>query len=89
MRLREIVSVVILLVAAESPVTAQTISSSIFGTVVDSQGAAVAEATVTVMNVDRKISTSTKTSNDGAYVFPNVAAGRYTITVEKTGFKKF
>jgi hypothetical protein len=89
MRLRKTLWVVILSLVVQLPAGAQTISSSIFGTVIDSQGGAVAEAMVTAVDMDRKISTSTKTENDGSFVFPNVPAGHYTVTVEKTGFKKF
>ena len=89
MRPRTVVWIVILSLVACVPTAAQTISGSISGTVVDSQGAAVAQATVTVRNVDQNTSTSTKTNNDGGFVFPDLLAGRYTVTAEKEGFKKF
>ena len=86
---RHIVGVALLLFGAAVIATSQTLTSSIFGTVIDSQGAVVAQVTVTAMNVDQNISASARTNNDGSFVFPELPAGRYTLTVEKAGFKKF
>jgi len=88
MQPRTVVWTVILSLAACAPAAAQTISSSIFGTVVDAQGSGVPQATVTARNLDENTSTPTKTSDDGSFVFPRLLAGRYTLTVEKAGFKE-
>jgi len=89
MRPRTVVWMVILSLVACVPTAAQTISGSIAGTVVDSQGAAVAQATVTIRNIGQNTSTTTKTNSDGGFVVPDLPAGRYAVTVEKEGFKKF
>ena len=68
--------------------TAQTSSGSIAGTVVDSQQASVANATVTLTEPERKTSVAAKTDAEGRFVFPQVLPGKYTITVESSGFKK-
>ena len=54
----------------------------------DSTGASVVDAKVTVTNEATNVSVSTNASSAGTYVFPNLLVGTYTVTVEKTGFKK-
>jgi hypothetical protein len=54
----------------------------------DTSGASIVDAKVTVTNEATNVSLSTSTSSSGTYVFPNLLVGTYTITVEKTGFKK-
>ena len=51
--------------------------------------AAVVGATVTATNVDTNVSVSTATVSDGRYVLAQVPTGRYTITCEAPGFRKF
>ncbi len=64
-------------------------TSEVLGTVHDASGAAMANATVTLTNQDTGIESKAATNDDGNYDFFNVKFGRYTITVEKTGFSKF
>jgi len=54
----------------------------------DTSGAAILDAKVTVTNEATNVSVSTNASSAGTYVFPNLLVGTYTVTVEKTGFKK-
>jgi outer membrane receptor protein involved in Fe transport len=61
---------------------------TIFGTVKDVTGAVVADATVTVLNPAKGITRKTTTNADGAFVYPQVPPGTYTIHVEKPGFKR-
>jgi hypothetical protein len=68
--------------------SAQTDTSRITGTVTDAQGAAVPAATVTIAETTKQISRTVQTSADGNYDFPGIPPGNYTLTVEKTGFKK-
>src|SRR6266702_2563723 len=68
---------------------AQTGTSSITGTVLDVNGAAVPGATVTALNEATGI-VYTQTTNDSClYSFSSLPVGAYTLTVEKQGFKKF
>src|SRR5262245_37671811 len=69
-------------------VHAQTSSGSIAGTVVDPQQAAVANASVNLIEAEKKITLSAKSDAEGRFVFPNVLPGKYTLTVESPGFKK-
>ncbi len=74
------------LVAA--PTAAQTSSGSIAGVVVDSQQAAIPNASVTAVEQEKKTTFSTKTDAAGRFVFPQLLPGRYNIMVESQGFKK-
>ena len=55
----------------------------------DANGAAVAGAMVTLTNEATGVSFTTETSDSGTYSFDLVQVGRYTVTIEKQGFKKF
>jgi hypothetical protein len=67
---------------------AQVTSGSISGTVKDSSEAAIPGANVVVSNSAVGVSRTVSTSEDGAFVVPNLPPGNYDITVEVTGFKK-
>jgi hypothetical protein len=77
-----------LLFAATTPVWGQQASGSITGTVVEPAGAAIANAHVTVRDVDRGTIWTTKTSSAGVYDFPEVSTGTVVVTVETPGFGK-
>src|SRR6202171_651802 len=62
-------------------------NASIQGTVMDSGGAAIAEARVQVIEQNTGLSRETVTSDQGFYRIPQLAPGKYTVTVEATGFK--
>lgn len=66
----------------------QTITGSISGRVLDQQGAAVANATVTADEPEKNITQSIKTSEQGEFVFAALDPGNYRVTVEAPGFKK-
>lgn len=70
-------------------VFAQGTTSRVTGIVTDSSGAVVPDANITLTNQGTNSSLTTQTSNGGVYVFDLVQPGTYTLTVEKTGFKKF
>ncbi len=67
----------------------QGTTSRVTGTVTDNTGAVVAGATVTLTNEATNVSLTTTTSSTGQYVFDLIQAGRYSVTVERDGFKKF
>lgn len=67
-------------------VMAQTINGTISGTVTDPQEAVVPGATVTVTNNETGATRTAETSDDGAFRFPGLAVGIYTVKVEKGGF---
>ena len=62
--------------------------AGIQGSVLDSQGAAVSGATLTVTAQETGVSQQTTTDDNGVYSVNRLAPGPYTIAAEKSGFKK-
>ena len=72
------------------PVAAQESTGNIVGLVVDSNGAVVAGATVTIRNTaTNTVARTVNTNEEGLFSAPYLLAGRYSVTVEAAGFKKF
>ena len=69
-------------------VSAQTNKGGISGTVLDQNGAAVAGATVTIINIGTNQSVTVTTSDSGSYSMSSLDPVLYRIVVEMTGFKK-
>src|ERR1700752_4571100 len=67
---------------------AQSNAADIQGTVKDSSGAVVANATVTARNPSTSFSRDTTTNDEGFYRILNVPPGTYEVTVEAANFKK-
>ena len=63
-------------------------NAGIGGTVTDASGAVIPDASVTITNEGTSVSSKTATSGAGTYAVTGLTPGQYTITVEKTGFKK-
>ncbi len=61
-------------------------SGSIAGTVKDASGAVIADASVTVTNLDTAEKRIQSSGGDGIFTFANLSPGRYRIDVEKPGF---
>ncbi len=66
----------------------QTFTGSISGRVIDQQGAAVANATVTASEPSKNIEESAKTGSEGEFSFASLQPGNYTVSVQAQGFKK-
>lgn len=64
-------------------------TASLRGTVTDPSGAVIAGAKITLTNTGTGISRTTKSGNDGGYLFDLVQVGTYKLTVEKSGFTTF
>lgn len=67
---------------------AQGAAGSVTGLVQDSVGAAIPNAIVTVLDVDRGTTWTTKTDNAGLYNFPQIPVGSVEVKVEATGFTR-
>lgn len=66
------------------------VGARIQGTVTDPTGAVVPDVTITATNAATGISKRATSSADGSYAFLSLPApGVYTVTAERTGFKKF
>jgi Carboxypeptidase regulatory-like domain len=86
--MRKSILVVALLISAVSVTLAQVDTGSFVGTVKDTSGALLPNVTVTATNMDTGIPTAIKTDANGNYVITPLHIGRYSITVESTGFRK-
>ena len=80
--------VFLILVAGVFNIRAQTSFGRISGTVTDSIGAVVANATVTVAEPATNFSRTVTTDESGFYTITNLPVGTYSISVEMTNFKK-
>ena len=76
-------------VCISSPAFAQRADrATISGVVTDNQAAAVPGATVTIKNEETGVENVLVTNAAGAYTSPPLVLGRYSVTVDLTGFKK-
>ena len=66
----------------------QGLTGSIVGTVTDSSNAIVAEAKITVKNVNTNAEIQTTTDADGIYRAVGLVPGEYTVRVEASGFRQ-
>ena len=62
---------------------------SVSGTVKDASGAVVPDANVSAKNFDTGVQFRSATNGRGFYSFPELPVGRYTIAIEKKGFKLY
>jgi hypothetical protein len=81
------VRIALVLLAALSPLAAQT--STLQGTVMDGQNAAVADAIVALVNQETAAQRKTLASPTGSYSFAQVPPGSYRVEVQKPGFRAF
>ncbi len=83
-----VLTLALLCVVAATNALAQESRGTITGTVVDSSGAVVPGASVTITNVARGTSVTLVTNDVGFFQAPYLVSGTYTVTVELAGFKK-
>ena len=76
-----------LLLFLAMPAHSQEVTAAINGTVTDPSGAAVANAKVTVKDLDRGTASTTTTNDGGFYTFPRLPIGNYEVRVENPGFQ--
>src|SRR5882724_8048851 len=85
---RSVLALLCLFCAASAGFAQNTNSGDIRGTVMDSSGAAVAGATVTLTNIDTGEVKVFVTNSSGIYDTVSTRPGNYTITFSKDGLKK-
>jgi hypothetical protein len=78
-----------LLLLAAAAVFAQTISSTIKGTVQDPSGALVPGAACTLTSSSTAVTSTVTSAHDGSFQFLDVLAGTYVLTVRAAGFKAY
>lgn len=86
MRTTVSIALVVLLLAFAGGVQAQTASGQITGSVKDASGALVPGAKVTLANQQTGLSRTALSSDTGAYTFPLLPVGVYSVAAEKQGF---
>src|SRR6266853_2598783 len=74
-------------VAMHVDVQAQVAGGTITGTVVDSSGRLIANASVSITNLATGINRTVTTNEDGLYIAPNLLPASYELTFTAPGFK--
>src|SRR5436309_485618 len=67
---------------------AQVGAGSIQGTVTDSSGAVIPNATIVAEHLETANTFRTLTNNVGFFLFPSAQHGKYRVTVESAGLEK-
>ncbi len=75
--------------AAQSAARAQVTTTTLFGQVTDTSGAAVAGAQATATNQNTGFARSAQTNGDGEYRIEFLPVGNYSLEITADGFKKF
>src|SRR6202789_3041624 len=88
-RLWTLICSAILVVTTSLSLHGQSTYGTVDGSVIDSSGAAVAGAQVTLTNTGTQEKRVQPTGNEGLYSFVNVVPGIYRLDIEKPGFKDF
>jgi hypothetical protein len=85
---KRVLAALVMVAACAAMGLSQVPTGSIAGTVKDAQGLAIADATVTLTNVQTNRMYSSKTGPAGGYQFERIDYGQYRVTVTKDGFKE-
>jgi Carboxypeptidase regulatory-like domain len=88
-RCLRVILAAIALLLGDNPVHAQQITGAIAGTVTDSQGAVVVNASIKATNIEKGLSRTANSDNSGAYIIQYLPVGTYSVEVTAPGFKKF
>ncbi len=80
--------VVISIILISTSLRGQVDTGQVLGRVTDQQGAAIADALVTLLNTDNAAALTQHTDSQGAYQFASVKIGHYSLTAEQGGFAK-
>src|SRR6267142_2495112 len=77
------------LLATAVPASAQSLTGTLRGEVLDPQGKAVPDATVTATNETTNAVATSKTSSSGTYAFASLLIGAYKVKVDAGGFAAY
>ncbi len=87
-RTRRFASILLLLIAGSTVISAQSFVGSLRGLVQDPGGAIIAGANITLTNEATGVSRATVSNASGEYVFSQIEPANYTLAGEAPGFKK-
>ncbi len=76
-----------LLILFTSAAFGQLTTADILGTVTDSTGASIPNASVTLTNLETNQTRTAQTNAAGDYIFPLLQVGHYAVNVAAPGFK--
>jgi hypothetical protein len=80
---------VLVCVLAVGGLFAQNNTGTIQGTVMDPSGAVLGNATIIVKNMDTGVTVNSRSTDAGVFSVPNLAPGRYSVTVESAGMRRY
>ncbi len=83
------VSLLLALAVSPSALFAQVVTAQLQGTVTDSQGLTIVKAPIAATNEQTGQLYTAETNEAGAWLMPVLPVGRYRLTVEQQGFKRF
>jgi hypothetical protein len=87
MRFIRIVMVGVLL-GSLSTICGQGVRATLVGRVTDESGAVVPQAKITITNLGTNESRTVEVGEDGEFAIPQLAPGEYSLTAERTGFRR-
>jgi hypothetical protein len=86
MLFRKLIALASILIALPT-LSAQSVTSTVTGTIEDPSGLAVPAAKISLVNVTSAYQRTATTNEVGAFTFTSVVPGEYRITIQKDGFK--
>jgi hypothetical protein len=87
--MKNITSLITLTLLLAGALGAQEITGSLYGTVTDPSGAAIAGARINATSAERGNTRNSSSNEKGEWVLTEVPIGTYSLKVEATGFKAF
>ncbi len=87
--MKRFVSALILCLLGCVGAAAQQENATLTGIVEDPSGAAIIDAAVTVTNLATGVAVRSRTEGSGVYTIINLTVGKYELSVEKAGFRRY
>jgi len=85
---RSVLTAMLVLLLIGSTSLGQTTRSSLSGLINDQNGAAVSGAKIAAKHTATNEEFQTTTDAQGAFIFPSMPLGQYSVTIEAAGFKR-
>lgn len=82
-----VLTLIVLVAGSPGILWAQQDRATIEGLVLDSSGAPVPDARVSVVRAETNVTIPLRTNNDGRFFAPNLPLGTYNVSAEKSGFQ--
>ena len=84
-----VLALAMIVAGAATRADAQGLTAQLSGVVTDTGGGVMPGVTVTIKNVGTNLTKETVTGADGAFLFPDLLAGTFDLTVSVQGFKSY